>query len=277
MSIVYINGEYCEKSEAKISINDRGFKYGDGVFETFSFYNQKIYQPAAHFSRLMESLKSTKIQYDISNIESITLDLIKRNNLTDGLGRISITRGEGGRGYLPAENCKPSIIMEVMNRPNMKITIADLWLSSYEKIPPRALPVHAKMMQGMNSTLAKMEANENGCFDALLLGSEGQICETSSGNIFWIKGEKLYTPSLDSGILAGTTRDIIIKLSPFEVVEGRYNLQDLSQADEAFITNVAIKILPIANLKPSGKNYTIGSKTEQIRELLEQNIREKTA
>jgi len=129
-----------------------------------------------------------------------------------------------------------------------------LWQSSYCKISSCALPVNAKLCQGLNSTLARMEAVENQCFDALLLNESGQICETSSGNIFWCKNGITYTPSLKCGILEGSTRAALLRLCPdIREIEATYD--DLAKADAVCITNVVWKALPVAGLNPVGVHW----------------------
>jgi len=126
----------------------------------------------------------------------------------------------------------------------------DLFVSSYVKIPSACLPTSAKTMQGLNSTLARIEAQEKNCFEALMLNIDGYIAEGSSCNIFWVKGEKIYTPSLDCDVLPGVMRDVVIRNSPFDVEEGKFNIEELFDADEVFLTNVAWVVAPVKSVKP---------------------------
>jgi len=274
MTIIYLNGEYLAPENAKISILDRGFRFGDGIFETISFYNKRLYQQQTHLNRLNKSLELVQINFDIKKIPEICESLIKQNNYSDGIIRVSITRGEGNRGYMPSGDEKPTIVIESFPPPHVPKKAINLWLSGIQKISPLALPCNAKTSQGLNSTLAKIDAAKHDCFDSILLGDKGQICECSSGNIFWFdENNILHTPSLESGVLPGTIREAVLRLSPFETRKGVYSILSLKNAEEVFITNVAWKILPVAKLFPSRTNYTPSKRTQTLIELLEEDIR----
>src|SRR5690606_6683241 len=108
---------------------------------------------------------------------------------------------------------------------------ATLWLSGIEKPSPKALPVQHKLAQGVNSTLARIEAARHGCLDGLLLNAHGDICEAGSANLFWRIGTTLHTPALECGVLAGTTRDALLRISPYKIEQGAYPLDMLQKAD----------------------------------------------
>ena len=118
MTFVYINGEYLAPEDAKISILDRGFRFGDGVFETISFYNKNIYQLDKHIERLNNSLAVTQINYDTDGVEHICTILMDKNKLDEGIIRLTVSRGEGNRGYLPSGNEKPTIVAEAFPLPS---------------------------------------------------------------------------------------------------------------------------------------------------------------
>lgn len=236
-----------------MDINDRGFRFGDGVFETIRLQNGKFFKIDSHLERLKYSLKAIKIEFDISQIKQICSNLIEKNSVDKGFIRISISRGVGSRGYLPENGIKPTLLIQCLDDISYDNAPVDLWLSSYRKIPDICLPSVAKTAQGLSSTLARMEAKENQCFEALLLSIEGNICEASSGNIFWYKNGRLYTPK--NNILKGIMRQTVIEISPYEVVEGDFIINDLQRAEEVFITNIAWQIKPIKSLQPQGINW----------------------
>ncbi len=279
MKYIYINGKILECKDAVISIDDRGFLYGDGLFETILFYNNKPYQWLLHISRLEGGLHVLKIIADINaeKLLNISHDLMEKNNISEGMIRIFITGGKGGRGYIPNRNEPATIIVELLPKIAPPSNLVGVYLCKTEKISTKALPSHIKSMQGLNSTLARMEANDNGCFEALLLNAQKEICECSSGNIFWFEGGRLYTPSLDCGILAGTTRDAVIRLSPYIIEEGCFDVAKLSKADEVFITNVSWGVLPISTLYPLDISWSNHCDTEKIKLLLEEDIINATA
>ena len=147
-----------------------------------------------------------------------------------------------------------------------------LWLSTYERISPRALPMHCKLAQGMNSTLARMEAEENGCFDALQLNHLGQVAETSSACIFWFKDEALYTPSIACGALNGSTRHALMRLSPYPVQEGEFSLSELREAEAVLICNTHLQLAPVCHLKPLGWEWDSEEITEKLKQMLLSDI-----
>lgn len=264
----YVNGSLVKHSDASLPISDRGLKFGDGVYETVRVENFCLYVWEKHMNRLSISLDLLKIPADTSKLFDVCTKLIKKNNIKQGTVRIMITRGVGGIGYLPNKENEYGIVVEAMPIPNIPTKPIDLWLSNWRKIPPVCLPAAAKTMQGLSSTLARIEAEENGCFEAILLAIDGHVCECSSSNIFWVKNGKLYTPSLSAGILAGTTRDSIIELWPDGVIEGIFGINELESADEVFVTNVVWTALPVRSLLPNGREFKSNDICIKIREML---------
>jgi aminodeoxychorismate lyase len=269
----YVNGLFVKHSDANLKISDRGLKFGDGVYETIRVENSRPYAWKKHMERLSISLNLLKIPADNTDLPDICKQLLERNNIKQGTLRIMITRGIGGTGYLPTKNNECGIIVEAMPIPHIPSNPIDLWVSNWRKIPSECLPAAAKTMQGLSSTLARMEAEENGCFEAVLLATEGHICECSSSNIFWVKNNKLYTPSLSSGILAGTTRDSILELIPDNIEEGIFSITELESADEVFVTNVAWTALPVRKLMPKNITFKTNDYCLKIREMLDLEIR----
>lgn len=265
--MVFLNNSFIPSSEATIPIADRGFRFGDGIFETIAIQSGKAYQWKRHLARLNFSLASISLQIDTALLEEKSKQLIKMNNAESGLLRICITRGEGGSGYLPKQG-QPTVLIETFSAFVPPVEPVDLWQSSYEKISPSALPVEAKTMQGLNSTLARMEAEKHDCFEALLC-RDGIICEGSSSNIFWAKQGKLFTPSLECGLLPGVMRELVIEHAPCEVVESMFTLSDLLGADEVFLTNVSWKLLTVERFMPVGIIFKQDSIRQQIMQALE--------
>jgi branched-chain amino acid aminotransferase len=254
MAFIYINGNFFEEPEAKISVKDRGFRFGDSVFETISFENGKLYRWDLHKKRLEGGLTAINIVFNTERLESDILKTIERNKLQNGSARLTITRGEGSRGYLPTYQKPCNVVIEAMKTLPIERTSATLCVSKYKKIPTECLPVNFKLSQGLNSTLAKIEAHKKGFFEALQLNINNEIAECASSNIFWVSGGKVYTPSLDCGILNGVIRQVILERSPDKIIEGRFTLNDIKTADEVFITNTTIKIMPVSEVEGVWKN-----------------------
>ena len=265
--IYHINRTFIDK--AIISTADRGFRFGDGIFETIAVYSSVPYQLEWHLERLKAGLAAIKIANP--NLKSADIvEIIKRNNITDGFVRIMISRGEGSQGYLPKPQIKPTVIIEAFPRKDPMPESATLFFSTYLKPSLKSLPVNFKLAQGLNSTLARLEAQEKGCFEALQMSSDGSVCEASSANIFWVKGDAIFTPALSTGCLMGSARAALLRLAKIEEVTAL--VADIRTADEVFLTNANWQILPVIELKPMGWKWKIGKQTAQLHERLKADI-----
>lgn len=265
----YHNGQYLNNENTSISAADRGFRFGDGVFETIAVYSGRPYQLEWHLERLNDGLAAIKIP-QTSNLKPQTLELISRNKIVDGFARIMVSRGEGSQGYLPKPDTKPTVIVETYVRTQPIPESATLFFSSYLKPSLKSLPVNFKLAQGLNSSLARIEAQEKGCFEALQMNSEGYLCEASSANLFWVKGEQIFTPALSTGCLKGSTRAALMRLTKIEEVSAL--VADLKTADEVFLTNTNWQILPVTELKPMGWKWPVGKIAAQLHEQLKHDI-----
>jgi branched-chain amino acid aminotransferase len=259
---ILINDKIILEQKALIFVKDRGFRFGDGIFETCLIKDGAVYDFEAHLKRLEDGLKAIKIDrmvvwndkravHDSKEVafykilQKLSYQLIQKNKIKNGYLRIAISRGVGSIGYLPQKNIKPTLVIETLPlNPKPKAPIK-LCISNHTKPSIKSLPVNYKLMNGLNSTLAKLEAEEKNCFDAIMLNDKNQICETSSANIFWVKDDILYTPHQDCGCLFGTIREKILQLSPIKNKLVKTKLSDLLNADEAFITNTAIGVLAV--------------------------------
>lgn len=248
----YVNGRFVAAHNASVSVQDRGFRYGDGLFETVAVYRGVPYQWELHMQRLAAGARVLGFPLDTDSLLSVAQRLLARNKLKDAGLRIAVSRGVGSIGYLPVGAADATVVMESAARITPPADPASLWLSDYEKPSPRALPVQFKLAQGLNSTLVRMEAAQHGCLDAIQLNAAGHITETSSGNIFWRVGDTLYTPSLECGLLAGTTRAAILRLSPYRVKEGFFDLSVLQNADALVVTNTNWQAMPVTEIKQGG-------------------------
>jgi aminodeoxychorismate lyase len=254
-----INQQILPYSEAKIPISDRGLRFGDGVFETIRLTRGIPYQWELHLKRLEKGLETLSISYDTKNLLTQSLLLIKHNNISEGTLRIMITRGQGGKGYLPAPDAIPTVIIETIERDNTITNTGSLFRTKWTKPSFQSLPSEVKLMQGLNATLAKMQAHAHHCTEALMLSDDGIICEASSGNIFWVKDDIIFTPSKDCPMVCGTMRDAVIRLSPTPIVQECFSLDTLVHADEVFLTNATWPVLSITDLLPENIRYSQGA------------------
>lgn len=253
MNILYINGTLLPSDQASLSVDERGFRFGDGVFETIALHGGVPYLLDYHLERLQAGLAVINI-HPPAALDKVIRETVAANKAKEGIIRVYVSRGIGSQGYLPvAPASAPTVVVQLMPPIPLLRSPVKLWLSSYEKISPRALPTQAKLAQGLNATLARIEAREHGCHDAVQLSNTGHISEASSANIFWVKQRKLYTPTLATGALAGVTRRRIMELAG-NVTELDATPDALQHAEEVFLSNATTGITSVEALLPL--NYT---------------------
>jgi len=254
---VYLNGKLVDKDEAKISVFDHGFLYGDGVFEGIRSYNCLIFQLRKHIDRLYNSAAGIELTIPLSKeeIEEAIINTLKANGLKDAYIRLVVTRGIGDLGLDPQKCKEPSIIIitdkislyphEFYNN-GLKIIVARTRRNSVEALPPIV-----KSLNYLNNILAKIEAIKSGVQEALMLNPEGYVCECTGDNIFIIKDGRLVTPSLDVGVLEGITQDAVIEIAHrknVEVEKKKMKLDELFDADECFLTGTAAEVIPVTQI-----------------------------
>jgi branched-subunit amino acid aminotransferase/4-amino-4-deoxychorismate lyase len=254
-SITCINGQFVPASEATVSVTDRGFRFGDGVFETVRVVDAVPHQWELHLARLNAGLAALRITAPEVDWMGVARDLIHKNNATSGFLRIAVSRGVGSRGYMPNADIQATWVMEIIPSAALPEEPLSLWLSTITRPPLSSLPANHKLAHGIGSTLALLEARDHGCDEALMLTHDGKLSECASGNIFWISGNQIFTPALSTACLAGTTRDAVMRLSPIRVEEVVADISALTNADAAFISNTRLGVWPIATLAPISKNF----------------------
>jgi len=256
--VIYIDGEFYPKSEAKISIYDHGFLYGDGVFEGIRAYNGIVFKLREHIDRLYQSAKAIMLEIPLEKEEMIkaVLETLRKNNLKDAYIRLVVTRGKGDLGLDPRKCSKPTII--IIAEPTIKLVKEEAkekgittLISWVRRDPVDGTSHEVKSLNYLNSILAKIEANNAGVDEAIMLTKEGYVSEGVGENIFIVKNGKIFTPPSAAGILPGITREVIIELAKklgFEVLEKNITPYELFTADEAFFTGTAAEILPIREI-----------------------------
>ena len=261
--IIYINGALVPRGEARISPFDRGFLYGYGLFETMRSYGGWVFRLDRHLARLMRSAERLGLAalLDPAVLEQAIQKTLEANRLRDARIRLSISAGEGERGLAPPESGMLTIIVvaERLSLPTPR---------AYEKGVSAAI-VSArrnsqsllsgiKSMAYLESLLAHSEAMAAGADEAILLNERSTVAECSTSNIFLVVGGRLLTPSAESGILPGITREVVLELAQglgITTVVGEIQLADLLGADEAFLTNSIVELMPITQVdgRPVGR------------------------
>jgi len=255
---VYINGKFYEKTEAKISVFDHGLLYGDGVFEGIRAYNRLVFKLKEHIERLFESAHTIMLKIPLSKEGMIkaVIETLKKNSLKDAYIRLVVTRGEGDLGLDPRKcegratviiiTDKIALYPEKFYREGLEIvtvpTIRNL---------PEALNPQIKSLNYLNNILAKIEAINAGCDEAIMLDSLGYVAECTGDNIFIVKRNHLYTPPQCMGTLRGITRDSVLEIArkdKIQVHEHVLTRHELFISDECFLTGTAAEIVPVVKV-----------------------------
>ncbi len=274
--LVYISGELVPEEEAKISVMDHGYLYGDGVFEGIRAYNGRIFKLKEHVKRLFESAKSIMLDINMTQEEmcKAIIKTVKKNELKDAYIRVVVSRGVGDLGLDPNNCSKPEIIIIAS-----KITLfsEDFYKNGLEVITVatrrnahEALNPKIKSLNYLNNILVKIEANLAGVKEALMLNDEGYVAEGSGDNVFIIKDGVIYTPPPYAGILNGITRQTVMELATeqgYPVKEELFTRHDVYVSDECFLTGTAAEIIPV--IKVDGRSIRDGKPGKITKHLME--------
>ena len=279
---IFLNDRFVRKEDAMVSVFDHGFLYGDGVYETLRAYGGRLFRLRQHLARLRRSASLIGLEIPIveQDLIAVLQEAMKRNNLTDAYLRITVSRGEGAIGLDPRLCARPTVV--VISLPlqpypaELFNTGVSLAIMNVRRNLATALPPMIKSLNFLNNILAKQEASRAGAFDGLMLNAEGHITECTTSNIFFVKNRCVHTPSAACGILDGITREIVLSLAreqEFPTEEGRYLPDALLEADECFLTNTTMEIMPVRDIdkRPIG-NEKPGPVTGRLRELFRANL-----
>ncbi|MBI5740451.1 MAG: aminotransferase class IV [Nitrospirae bacterium] len=255
--MIYLNTGIVPKNKALIPVFDHGFLYGDGIYETMRAYKGVVFRLEEHIERLFRSaaMISLKIPKAPGEIKQAVYETIKANGHMEAVIRLTVSRGAGPIGLDPGLCPVPTFVIisgEFRKYPvrhyrnGVKIAIVNTRRNFRGALDPRI-----KSLNFLNGILAKIEAKNRGAFEAVMLDYRGYLAEGSISNIFFVKDGTLCTPSVEVGILDGITRKIIIdcaKEAGIKVVEGRFRKEDVYNAEEVFISNTTMEVMPAAEV-----------------------------
>lgn len=254
---IYIDGDYYDSAQAKISVLDHGFLYGDGIFEGIRIYRGKIFRAAEHVRRLFASAKGIYLDIGVTPeaVEKILREAVEVNQKKDGYIRLIVSRGEGPLGIDPSK-CQAArlivIVGDIQLYPEKYYAEGiSVITSSYRRIPVDCLDVRIKSLNYLNNILAKMEANRAGCLESIMLNREGFVVECTGDNIFMVKAGELLTPPTSLGALEGITRAAVLELAAELGIPARETLLtrlDFYNAEECFLTGTAAEIMPVSRI-----------------------------
>lgn len=280
---IYINGDLVPEEEAKVTVFDHGYLYGDGVFEGIRSYNGRVFKLTEHLQRLYDSAKAIVLTIPISQqeMEEAVLKTLRANNLHDAYIRLIVSRGCGDLGLDPMKCTSPNVVIIASK---IQLYPEELYQKGLEiaTVPSRrnvceALNPRIKSLNYLNNILAKIEAKRMGVEEAIMLTSDGYVAECTADNIFIVKDNRLITPPPHMGILQGITRDTVIHLAEkmgvctLEEVFTRY---DVFTADECFLTGTAAEVIPV--VKVDGRvidDGTPGDMTKSLASAFSQHVR----
>jgi len=269
--IVYLNGSLIPRSQASISALDYGFLYGFGLFETMRAYRGRVFRLDKHLSRLARSAEILRLPIEALELKEAVMDTIRANKLDSARIRITVSLGEGGMVPDLSTCTKPTVlIMAGRYQPyprefyqkGMKAIVSSIRRNSQSPLSK------LKSTNYLEGILARQEARAAGVDEALCLNEKGLLAEASMSNIFVVTDGTLRTPGEDSGILPGITRGTVLELASqlgIDAAEQDIRLDELFQAQEAFLTNSLIEVMPLTEIegKPisSGK---LGAVTKRL-------------
>jgi len=253
---IYIDGEWYPREAAKVSVFDHGLLYGDGVFEGIRVYNRRVFRHDAHLDRLYASAQALALAIPLprDQMKAAVEETVRRNQRDDVYVRLIVTRGVGELGIDPLSCPRPSVIIIVndvrvypreLYAGGIKVMTSATRQVSHEAVDPRI-----KSLNYLKNILAKIDAQQAGAHEAIMLNAEGFIAECTADNLFVVRAGQLLTPSPQDGALGGITRGVILELAAEARIPGaeaRLTRYDLYTADEAFVTGTGAELMPIAS------------------------------
>lgn len=263
--LVYLNGTLLPRGQAVISPFDHGFLYGYSLFETMRAYSGHIFRLQQHLDRLTHSANFLSLPLDIFDLEKACYDTLTANNLEDARIRLTVSIGEGESAPDPPPHPRPTVLISASDytppspetyRSGFKTIVSSIRQNSQSPLS------RLKSANYLNNLLARKEAKAAGADEALLLNERGSLCEGSTSNVFLVKGHTLITPNEECGCLPGVTRQAVIEIATeigIPVAQREVQLEELLQADEAFITNSLLELMPLREV--DGKH--IGGQSEK--------------
>jgi len=255
--IIWIDGTYYDRADAKISVFDHGLLYGDGVFEGIRVYNRRVFRLAQHIDRLYDSAKGVWLEIPLAKpaMQRLVEDTVTKSGLDEAYIRLVVTRGVGDLGLDPRKCAKPSVICIVDTiqlwspdryEKGLTALTAATPISHRESLSPRI-----KSLNYLAHIMAKVEGIAAGVDEVIMLDAFGYVAEASGMNLFAVTNGTVRTPPAYAGILRGVTRDAVIELAreaTYAVEESPLNRYDLYTANEMFLTGTAAEVVPVTKL-----------------------------
>ncbi|MFC6874144.1 aminotransferase class IV [Halobellus marinus] len=253
----HVDGELVSAASATVSVRDRGFQYGDAVFETLRVYGGEVFRWEAHADRLAGSTEVLALEHGLSNAELKRRvdETLAANDFADASVKLSITRGVQQGKLTPDPEIDPTVVVQATPLPRGGVEGEPVWdepatlqTVKTRRIPDEALPSRAKTHNYLNGILARLELRVSDADEAVMLDGDGHLAEGATSNLFFVDGDALCTPSLDGPVLPGITRAAVLDVAEAEEIpvrEGAFTPDDLRNAEEAFVTNSTWEVRPV--------------------------------
>ncbi|MDB6065087.1 MAG: branched-chain amino acid aminotransferase [Pedosphaera sp.] len=267
--IVFFNGRFVPEAQAVVSIFDRSFLYGDGLFETLRVHQGKLFRWAEHMERFRRGAEFLKIQvpFQEGDLRKQALQLIERNEMREALLRMTLSRGVGVRGYSPKGANSPALVMTMHAVQDMEGEgeKPPKWraITASFRLPTNEALALFKTCNKLPQIMARAEADDRGADEALLLNTDGEVVEASSSNLFWIRDGVVCTPPLTSGVLAGVTRLVVLEICGrmgLPTRETGITTKELQVVEGVFVSMSSRGIVELISLdgKELGQSATVG-------------------
>lgn len=261
--VVFLNGQFVAESQAVVPVADRGFMYGDGLFETMRVCNGKPFRMAQHLERMVRGADYLKIKLPFTpkELQNFAEELIKQNNMPDCVVRVTLTRGPGERGYSTKGADKPTVVMTLHPAPPLDPNQPSQWamVTSSSRIPASDALSSFKSTSKLANIAARMEAESKDADEALLINTNGEVAETAGGNLFWVYHDKICTTPTGRGVLPGITRAVVLEICQVLGLQTNKRVikpEALRNSEGIFLTQSALGIVVIDTLdgEPVGQS-----------------------
>lgn len=252
---VCLNGQFVSEEQAVVSVFDRGFLYGDGLFETVRVRRGRLFRWDDHLRRLERGAEFLRLRVPATQDELTRLarELIRRNAMPEATLRLALSRGVSQRGYSIAGAGTPTLCLSLYPPPPHDPHNPPRWklITSSFRVPTHDRLALYKTCNKLPHILARAEAEARGADDALLLNTDGEVAEATSANFFWVVGDTVFTPPLSTGVLAGITRALVLELCrtlDIPCLERSVRPKDLSRAGAMFVTLSTLGVVEVGGL-----------------------------
>ena len=281
--LAYVNGEFTALEEATVSIRDRGFQFGDSIYEVIKLYNGKLFKLEEHLQRLFKSAQQIRLdlEYSISDLKEIINQVLAKNKSSsrrkEGGLYIQITRGSASRSHSCDDDLEPTIIMYLLPAKKIASQVRKKGITAITMPEKRWQHCNIKTTNLLPNILTSQQAKDNGADEGIFVTEVGIVTEGTSSNVFIVKDNQIYTHPDDGEILPGITRELVLELTAnkFDVKEEKFDLNSLYQADEVFITNTPKEVLGVIEVNEQKiAQGQVGTITKRIHQLYKKHIEE---